>query len=181
MKPELSQQISIRMRQAIDYCMGNWGDCNKFCIKYGINYSNLLRTLREYETRSVQPDWIAAIVLEYNVSADWILTGRGEMMSKNNVIPIWYQESIINNYIGDYQNNEQSTKLPAGSPKEKPKGDNKKTSPTKSIFCGTFLLLFGDPDRQKEGIDGQKLVPHSYPLKVVAGEAVDFCLSTGTL
>lgn len=88
MKPELSQQISIRMRQAIDYCMGNWGDCNKFCIKYGINYSNLLRTLREYETRSVQPDWIAAIVLEYNVSADWILTGRGEMMSKNNVIPI---------------------------------------------------------------------------------------------
>ena len=41
---------------------------------------------------------------------------------------------------------------PGGSPKEKPKGDNKKTSPTKSIF-----------DRQKEGIDGQKLVPNSYP------------------
>ena len=72
-------------------------------------------------------------------------------------------------------------RIPAGSPKEKPKGDNKKTSPTKSMFCGTFLLLFGGLDRPKEGIDGQKLVPNSYPLKVVAGEAVDFCLSPGTL
>ena len=66
-------------------------------------------------------------------------------------------------------------RIPAGSPKEKPKGDNKKTSPAKSIFCGTFLLPFGDPDRQKEGIGGQKSVPHSYPLKVMAGEAVDSC------
>ncbi|WP_140392873.1 hypothetical protein [Parabacteroides sp. An277] len=43
---------------------------------------------------------------------------------------------------------------PSGSLKEKPKGDNKKASPTKSIFCGTFLLPFGYLDRQKEGIDG---------------------------
>ena len=50
-----------------------------------------------------------------------------------------------------------------------------------SILWDFFLLSFGDLDRQKEGIDGQKLVPHSYPLKVVAGEAVDFCLSPGTL
>ena len=48
--------------------------------------------------------------------------------------------------------------------KRKAKGDNKKTSPTKSIFCGTFFYCsFGDLDRQKEGIDGQKLVPNSYP------------------
>ena len=72
-------------------------------------------------------------------------------------------------------------RIPAGSPEEKPKDGSKKTSPTKSIFCGTFLLSFGDLDRLKEGIDGQKSVPHSYPLKVVAGEAVDFCLSPGTL
>ena len=30
-------------------------------------------------------------------------------------------------------------------------------------FVGLFLLPFGDLDRQKEGIDGQKLVPNSYP------------------
>ena len=58
-------------------------------------------------------------------------------------------------------------RAPSGSPKEKPKGDNKKTSPTKSIFCGTFFLLsFGDLDFQKEGIDGQKLVSNSYPRQI---------------
>ena len=30
-------------------------------------------------------------------------------------------------------------------------------------FVGLFLLPFGDLDLQKEGIDGQKLVPNSYP------------------
>ena len=30
-------------------------------------------------------------------------------------------------------------------------------------FPPTRLLPFGDLDRQKEGIDGQKLVPNSYP------------------
>ena len=30
-------------------------------------------------------------------------------------------------------------------------------------FVGLFLLSFGDLDRQKEGIDGQKLVLNSYP------------------
>ena len=48
-------------------------------------------------------------------------------------------------------------------------------------FVGLFLLPFGDLDRQKEGIGCSRLVPNSYPLKVVAGEAVDFCLSPGTL
>ena len=63
-------------------------------------------------------------------------------------------------------------RAPSGSPKEKPKGDNKKTSPTtkrqvlqNQYFVGLFLLPFGDLDRQKEGIDGQKIVPNSYPDK----------------
>lgn len=36
----------------------------------------------------------------------------------------------------------KNIRIPGGSPKEKPKGDNKKTSPTKSIFCGTFFIAF---------------------------------------
>ena len=32
-----------------------------------------------------------------------------------------------------------------------------------NILWDFFLLSFGDLDRQKEGIDGQKLVPNSYP------------------
>jgi hypothetical protein len=54
-------------------------------------------------------------------------------------------------------------RAPSGSPNEKPKGDNKKTSPTKSTFCGTFLLPFGYLDRHEKVTDGQKLVPYPYP------------------
>ena len=32
-----------------------------------------------------------------------------------------------------------------------------------NILWDFFYLSFGDLDRQKEGIDGQKLVPNSYP------------------
>ncbi len=56
-----------------------------------------------------------------------------------------------------------SLTAPAGSLKEKPKGDKKKTSPTKSIFCGTFLVSFGYTDRHEKVVDRQNLVPYLYP------------------
>lgn len=55
-----------------------------------------------------------------------------------------------------------------------PQADHQKKSQKATIkrqvlqnqyFVGLFLLPFGDLDRQKEGIDGQKLVPNSYPDK----------------
>lgn len=61
------------------------------------------------------------------------------------------------------QGKNRKVQNPGGSPKEKPKGDNKKTSPTKSIFCGIFLLPFGYLDRHEKVTDRQKLVPYSYP------------------
>lgn len=57
----------------------------------------------------------------------------------------------------------RNIRIPSGSPKEKPKGDKKKTSPTKSIFCGTFFIAFGDLDRHEKVTDRQKIVPYSYP------------------
>lgn len=55
---------------------------------------------------------------------------------------------------------------------DKPQADHQKKSQKATTkrqvlqnqyFVGLFLLPFGDLDRQKEGIDGQKLVPNSYP------------------
>ena len=39
---------------------------------------------------------------------------------------------------------------PSWITKKKPKGVNKKTSPAKLIFCGTFLLPFGNLDRHEK-------------------------------
>ena len=79
MKSELSQQISLRVKQATDVCFSGWGIKRKFCIKYNIDYGNFSRALREYQNHTLDPAWIAALVLEFDLSADWILTGRGEI------------------------------------------------------------------------------------------------------
>lgn len=91
MTSELSQQISIRMKEATKACFVRWGEKRRFCMKYGIHYGNFHRALTDYKTNRIDPAWIAALVMEYDISADWILTGRGGMCmqkkSDTHVIP----------------------------------------------------------------------------------------------
>lgn len=47
--------------------------------------------------------------------------------------------------------------------KKSQKATTKRQVLQNQYFVGLFLLPFGDLDRQKEGIDGQKIVPNSYP------------------
>ena len=51
----------------------------------------------------------------------------------------------------EYQRFIRYWRAPGGSLKEKPKGDKKKTSPTKSIFCGTFFIVFWLPWPPRKG------------------------------
>lgn len=78
MKSLMTQQIAIRVKQVVETYF-KWGDKRQFCIKYNIDYGNFNRSLKNYKGYAIDPAWIAAIVLEFGVSADWILTGRGEM------------------------------------------------------------------------------------------------------
>ena len=50
-----------------------------------------------------------------------------------------------------------------------------------NILWDFFLLSFGDLDRQKEGIDGQKLVPNSYPPTIFSKKGYDLSEIGGTL
>ena len=47
--------------------------------------------------------------------------------------------------------------------KKSQKATTKRQVLQNQYFVGLFLLSYGDLDRQKEGIDGQKLVLNSYP------------------
>ena len=49
--------------------------------------------------------------------------------------------------------------------KKSQKATTKRQVLQNQYFVGLFLLPFDDLDRQKEGIDGQKLVPNSYPYE----------------
>lgn len=54
-------------------------------------------------------------------------------------------------------------RAPSGSPEEKPKGDNKKTSPTKSTFCRTFFIAFWLPWPPRKGHWRTKISALSVP------------------
>ena len=52
-----------------------------FTARYGINRWNLL-TLEKEPTRDIfQVAWLTYLVEDYNVSATWLLTGKGEFFN----------------------------------------------------------------------------------------------------
>lgn len=80
MQSTQSQQISLRFADAWNHVSVGWGVKRQFFIKYGIDRGNFARAIRNAENHKLDTYWIAAVVEEFNVSADWILTGRGEMI-----------------------------------------------------------------------------------------------------
>lgn len=75
-------EISTRFSEAWNTATTKRGSKNKFFEKYGIDKRNFYRALREMDKHNIDVSWIAAVVIEFEVSADWILTGRGEMVKK---------------------------------------------------------------------------------------------------
>lgn len=50
-----------------------------FTDRYGLNYWNVSTLRKEPEKRILKAEWLAYLVSDYNISAEWLLTGRGSM------------------------------------------------------------------------------------------------------
>lgn len=79
-----SQKIISRFFQALYYLKSERKIRGKqtFTKKFGINRWNM-NTLEKDMTRDIfQPAWLTYLVEEYNISAEWLLTGRGDIIIK---------------------------------------------------------------------------------------------------
>ena len=48
-----------------------------FCKELGIDKRNFYQQEKDHTRRIIRFEWLSHIVLNYGVSADWLLTGRG--------------------------------------------------------------------------------------------------------
>lgn len=79
-----SQKIINRFFQALYFLKAQHIIRGKqtFTTKFEINRWNM-NTLEKDMTRDIfQPAWLTYLVEEYNISAEWLLTGRGEIMER---------------------------------------------------------------------------------------------------
>lgn len=79
-----SQQIVGRFFEALDMLIESKKIRGKqtFTKKYGINRWNLI-TLEKDNSRDIfQVAWLSHMVKDFNISAEWLLTGRGGMLKK---------------------------------------------------------------------------------------------------
>lgn len=53
-----------------------------FTTKYDINRWNLVSLKQDPDIRVLKPEYIAILVKNFGVSAEWVITGRGGMFTK---------------------------------------------------------------------------------------------------
>lgn len=55
-----------------------------FTDLYNINYWNLSTLRKDQDKRMLKPEWLAYMVQDFNVNAEWLLTGVGSMFKTPN-------------------------------------------------------------------------------------------------
>ncbi len=60
-----------------------------FTREYDINYWNICTLKKQPERSVLKPEWLYYLVKNYNVSSEWLITGRGHFYKKTkNVAPV---------------------------------------------------------------------------------------------
>lgn len=79
-----SQQIVARFFRAIALLKENKiiGGQSPFCERYGINRRNLYLLEKDMSRDIFQVSWLGYLVRDFGLSAEWLLTGSGEVFSK---------------------------------------------------------------------------------------------------
>lgn len=78
-----SQKVIIRFFKAIYYLKNKRiiRGKNTFTENFGINRWNMNSLEKDMSRDIFQVAWLTYIVTEYNVSAEWLLTGKGSILT----------------------------------------------------------------------------------------------------
>ena len=79
-----SQEIISRFFKAISLLkeMKVIGGQAPFCQRYGINRRNLWKLQNDMASDIFQVSWLGYLVRDFGLSAEWLLTGSGEVFSR---------------------------------------------------------------------------------------------------
>ena len=79
----INEKIKSRFYQAFVKLLelGEIKGRQTYCNLYGIDKRNFYAQEKDMSLHRMQLYWLVPMVKEYNVSADWLLTGRGSMFS----------------------------------------------------------------------------------------------------
>jgi hypothetical protein len=82
--PEGDDQAAINLRffHALDFLVETKKLKNKkaFTDRYNLNRGNMNSVKVNYEKHSIRPFWMTYLVRDYGVSAEWLLTGKGNIL-----------------------------------------------------------------------------------------------------
>src|SRR5574344_241686 len=84
MQTEESQKITSRFFSALNTLITNGEIKGKktFCDDYGINRRNLWKLEHNHASDSLQLSWLSHLIVDFGVSAEWLMTGKGLMFKK---------------------------------------------------------------------------------------------------
>ena len=63
----------------------------RICAELGIDRRNFAKQEADHSRRILQPSWLELLVVEYKVSAHWLLTGKGKMCKDYRVLTTYCQ------------------------------------------------------------------------------------------
>lgn len=72
------QSITDRWFQALDDLVATRRTSRaRVCRELGVDRRNFYQQAADHSRRILRVEWLSYLVLNYGVSADWLLTGRG--------------------------------------------------------------------------------------------------------
>lgn len=79
MTTTIERNINKRFFEALNLVISSGAirGVNTFCNEHNIDRRNLMKAQKEPEVYSIKGDWMYYLITDFNISADWIITGRG--------------------------------------------------------------------------------------------------------